>query len=216
MKIGVLVPTRGDRKIFIEQCKNLISKQTVIPDEIYIVDFPPISNEKDITKRYRMGCEYLFLKKNCDLVIFWEDDDWYSNEYIETIVKNWISNNKPTVIGFGKTLYYHLFEKRYLIAEHPSRASACCTAVTKEILNIKFPIDSYPYVDKEIWRQLDNKQVLNFKKFYHVGFKHGIGLTGGGGHVKNWESYTNSDYDSIFLKSIIDNDSFIFYDSIKI
>ena len=92
MKIGVLIPTRGDRVKFLAQANKLLSKQTMKPHEVNIVNFKPSDGNKDITKRYRVGCNQLFNEKKCDLVIFWEDDDWYSNDYIETVFKSWLSN----------------------------------------------------------------------------------------------------------------------------
>ena len=113
MKLGVLIPTRGDREKFLNHAKFLLSKQTIKPDEINIVDFKPSDNEKDITKRYRIGCEQLFNEKKCDLVVFWEDDDWYSPKYLETIKNNWIESENPQIIGIGKTIYYHILTKKY-------------------------------------------------------------------------------------------------------
>ncbi len=211
MKIGVVIPTRGDRPKFLSQAKKLLHSQTKKPDEIYIVDFPPNEGVIDITKRYYIGITHLFQKLKCDLVIFWEDDDWYSNDYIETIYSNWIKHNKPDMIGFGKTIYYHLFTKKYLIIDHPTKASACCTAVSKNILNYKFPDDSYPYLDSFLWKQSLNKIVLSVEKFRHIGFKHGIGMTGGGGHKINWEKYNNDDIDLKLLKNVLDSESFKFY-----
>lgn len=215
MKIGVLIPTRGDRVKFLAQANKLLSKQTMKPHEVNIVNFKPSDGNKDITKRYRIGCNELFNEKKCDLVIFWEDDDWYSNDYIETIFNSWISNGKPDIIGFGKTIYYHLFVKNYLVINHPTRASACCTAVTKEILNTKFPDDTYPYLDMEIWAQINKKYVINTERFYHVGIKHGIGLVGGGGHPENWRKYQHKDGNLKFLSSIVDSESLEFYKNYK-
>ena len=214
MKIGVLIPTRGDRELLLSQAKQLLSKQTMQPDEVLIVDFKPTDDNGDITKRYRIGSENLFLEKKCDLVLFWEDDDWYSPNYIKKIFTEWVIN-KPDIIGIGKTIYYHLFTKQYLISYHEKRASACCTAVTKEVLNIKYPDDSYPFLDMEVWTQIHNKSVINEDNFYHVGFKHGIGKTGGHGHPMNWPKYRETDIDDSFLKSIIDEESFLFYKSLR-
>jgi hypothetical protein len=214
MKLGVLIPTRGDRGKFLNHSKFLLSQQTIKPDEINIVDFKPVDGNRDITKRYRIGCEDLFNNKKCDLVVFWEDDDWYSPKYLETIKNNWISSGKPQIIGIGKTIYYHILTKKYLIVNHPHKSSACCTAVTKDIFNIKFPPDNYPYLDKEIWGQVKSKTVINVNEFYHVGIKHGIGLVGGGGHPVDWPKYENEDTNSSFLHSIIDKESIKFYSSL--
>lgn len=215
MKIGLLMPTRGDRAKFLEQANKLISKQTMKPSEVNIVNFKPSDGNRDITKRYRIGCNQLFNEKKCDLVIFWEDDDWYSNDYIETVFNNWVNNNKPNLIGFGKTIYYHLFTKNYLIINHPKKASACCTAVTKEILNMNFPDDTYPYLDMEMWKQIPKRNVINTDKFYHVGIKHDIGLVGGGGHPENWAKYESKDENLKFLSSIVDSESLEFYKNYK-
>ena len=79
MKIGLCIPTRGDRPQFLKVCKNLIQRQTVQPDEIYFVDFPGQAGVKDITLRYRKGLEEL-TKRGCDIALLWEDDDWYWRE----------------------------------------------------------------------------------------------------------------------------------------
>jgi hypothetical protein len=210
MKIGVLIPTRKDRPKFLTQCNFLLSQQTLKPNIIEFVDFEPKDNEIDITLRYRIGCEKLFNENKCDLVCFWEDDDWYSKNYIKTIVDYW-SKNKPNLIGFGKTIYYHLFSKNYTILNHPKKASACCSAVTKKILDINFPSDNYPYLDMEIWKQIPNREVINIDEFLHLGIKHNIGKVGGGGHPPNWSKYEKNDNDFMFLKSIVDEKSYNFY-----
>ena len=88
MKIGVVIPTRGDREKLLSHSKWLLSQQTVKPNEICVVDYLPINSDYDITPRYRKGCQELFNKK-CDIVFFWEDDDWYSKNYIEFMMDNW-------------------------------------------------------------------------------------------------------------------------------
>jgi serine/threonine protein kinase len=60
MKIGVLIPTRGDRGDLLAHAKWLLGRQTIQPHELMIVDYPPISDDYDITPRYRYGCEKLF------------------------------------------------------------------------------------------------------------------------------------------------------------
>jgi hypothetical protein len=62
IKIGCLTPTRGDRQKFIEQVRKLMSEQTLQPDVWEIVDDKPLSNEVDITYRFRIGFERLKAK----------------------------------------------------------------------------------------------------------------------------------------------------------
>lgn len=211
--IGVLIPIRGDRPHFLQHALNLLAKQCMVPQHIEVVDFLPEPNKVDITKRYRLGCEALF-KKGCELVIFWEDDDWYAPEYIQIMYEQWLMANKPDIIGIGETTYYHIFKNKYLHISHPNRASACCTAVTKAFLNISLPADDYAYIDVHLWNKLNGK-VFVIQKPIHFGIKHGMGLCGGGGHTKDWKGYTADDSNLSHLKSVVDTYSFLFYLSLK-
>ena len=106
MKIGVLIITKGDRPKFLEHAKYLISEQTLQPDVIEVVD-EETNLAIDITYRYRVGCKRL-VKKGCDLIIFWEDDDFYKFNYIQTMLSEFINNGRPDIIGIEKTIYYHI------------------------------------------------------------------------------------------------------------
>jgi hypothetical protein len=221
MKIGVLIPTRGDRGDLLAHAKWLLGRQTIQPHELMIVDYPPISDDYDITPRYRYGCEKLF-ENNCDIVLFWEDDDWYSKEYIDFMVTSWENAGKPKIFGIGYTHYYHISVNKFRKFTHPHKASACCSMVTKEILNIVFPKDNDPYLDSAMWKQLSPPPHLpnctvSPEKIYHIGIKHGIGLSGGVKH-HDQNSYDRNfidDSDKKFLKMNIDDFSLNFYSSIK-
>ena len=203
IKLGVLIPTR-DRPIFLRQALGLIDRQTVKPDVIEIVNDKPIHNGKDVSWRYRIGCDRLF-EKGVDVIIFWEDDDWYSKNYIETIINGWIENGKPDILGINSTVYYHIQSQRWTILEHNNRASAMSTIVTKEILNIQLCKDTDLWFDIHIWKKL-NGIALNFKERINVGIKHGIGLTGGVGHINDHKIYKNTDKNYSFLESLIGAD----------
>ena len=204
VKIGILIPTRGDRSAFVKFAKVLISRQTVKHHSLLIFDDPPKSELPDITYRYRVGCERLF-KQGCDVIFFWEDDDWYAPNYLEKMVSAWIEMNKPDIFGIDTTLYYHLVSQKYLHINHPGRASAMSTMVTKKILGIVWCDDNYSYTDIHIWKKLRGKTV-NFGDRICVGIKHGIGLTGGGGHKKDWNTYNSQDANYEYLKRIVGKD----------
>jgi hypothetical protein len=64
MKLGVLIPTRGDRAKFLSQAKNLLSKQTLKPDEINIVDFKPSDEKKISQKDTELDANNYSMRKN--------------------------------------------------------------------------------------------------------------------------------------------------------
>src|SRR5258708_4759741 len=113
MKTGCLIPTRGDRPEFLKFALSQIERQTEKPHKILVIDSPPQSDKPDITFRYRTGCEQLE-KEGCDLFVFWEDDDWYSKDYLSKIKVFWLLNNKPDLIGIDSTIYYNIITNKYI------------------------------------------------------------------------------------------------------
>jgi hypothetical protein len=153
MKLGVLIPTRGDRPKFLEHALYLVSQQTQKPDFIEVVDDIPNSNQKDITYRYRVGCDRL-VAKGADVIIFWEDDDWYKNNYIQTMIEYWCTCARPEIFGVSFTIYYHLKIRKWLRQNHENRASAMNTLVTKSIVDFNWPDDSESFLDLILWKKL--------------------------------------------------------------
>ena len=123
MKIGILIPTRGDRKELLLYALRQMDRQTRKPDMIELVDDAPLNGDKDITWRYRLGCERIF-SKGADVVFLIEDDDWYSPDYIETMMNKWEESGKPGIFGIEETTYYHLGLRSFQHEVHKGRASA--------------------------------------------------------------------------------------------
>jgi len=200
MKIGLAIPTRGDRNIFLSKCLQMMNNQTRKADLIHVVSEAPKSEDKDITYRYKKAFKYLF-KQGCDVVFLIEDDDFYSEEYIETMLTEWIQAGKPDVFGTDSTTYYHLNRRKYKTMKHVNRSSAFSTMVTKEVMNIDFPKDNEPFLDMEIWKQLNGKTFAPANQIC-LGIKHGVGLSGGRGHNENFP-YDFEDENLGFLKSVV-------------
>lgn len=217
MKIGIIIPTRGDRTLFLDFAKKQIAKQLRKPNEIIIVDDPPLNNKKDITYRYKLGIERA-VAKGCDVMLFWEDDDWYHPDYIRWMIDEWEKKGKPKLFGIDETYYYHIGVDKYLYMKHHTRASAFCTLVTPEILtSFTWPDFTYPFVDLKLWRFFQHKGAVAvpFGKIIRaIGIKHGIGLTGGGGHRKNfkWSNHSGLQW----FKDNVDKDAYEFYKKIAI
>lgn len=208
MRIAVIIPDRGDRPEFLEQCKKMLASQTMQPETIYVAGWKPETSDCDITQRYRIAY-HNFDGMNYDCILFIENDDYYAPNYIETMVNGWISNGKPEIFGTAYTIYYHIGMLKYEIMNHPARASAMSTLI-KPDLDIKWPIDKEPYTDMHLWKQLKG---VTFKPENPIsmGIKHGIGKGGGHYHNTKLERYKESDEYCQMLRTTIDNDSIDFY-----
>jgi hypothetical protein len=221
MKIAVVVPTRGDRPEFLSHCRRQIHRQTLSPDEIIFVDYEPVKREiADLTARYRKGITDA-RQRGCNLICFWEDDDWYDEKYLEWIVSSWTKKGRPEVFGIEVSYYFNLKSMRGTIFEHPGRSSMFCTclSIAEHRWNtLHWPPDSERFLDLWIWRKWNlTKATANFTdKIYTIGIKHGIGLTGGGGHNTDATFYRGSSYDQEWLQRNIDDQSYQIYKNYEI
>jgi len=210
MKLGVLIPTRGERKSFLDFARHQIKRQTQQPDEIVVVDDPPKTSAPDITFRYRTGVQRL-IEHGCDTVVFWEDDDYYSRQYIEQMMSLYKRHGSPEIFGVSSSIYYNIFNRKWARFEHAGRSSMFNTIASVNALKrVKWCEDSYSYTDLHLWRNLKGVSVPVADPLA-VGIKHGIGLCGGGGHVNNWKSFSNVDRDFSQLAKWTDPEAVKFY-----
>lgn len=205
--IAVIIPDRGDRPEFMEHCLWLIDQQTIKPNIIEIVNDPPLSEDKDVTWRYRLGLIKVFAR-GADMAFLWENDDWYGPNYIERMLYGWTKAGKPSLFGIGHTYYYHLKQKRYRILKHSGRASAMNTIITKDH-PVTFPPHNDPFFDLHIWKTGGKTFLPN--EIISLGIKHGIGLCGGKAHEMNFK-YDKED--NGFLQRTVDPKSYEFYQKI--
>jgi hypothetical protein len=205
MTIGVITPHQDPkRKMFLDRLRFYIERQTLKPDHWIIVDHKEDVLAKDLTKRIRIGCEKA-IELGCDVVLIMEDDDWYDEEYIQTMVSAWESMGKPEIFGFEETQYYHIKQGLHVELHHPNRASLMNTLLTADgIKKIVFPEDSFVFLDIELWKQLKGKTMTCW--IGCVGIKHGIGSTGGKGHLETFKGY-QPDPDFKRLRQMIGNDA---------
>lgn len=211
VSIGIIIPTRRDRPGFFENCIRMIESQTIKYDFMSVQDYLPWSENKDITQRYRIGYDDLN-DKDVDVIALMEDDDYYSPDYLETMVREWDAYGRPDIFGTNYTIYYHLKLKKYFTMHHPERASAMNTLI-KPNLKIKWPPDDEPYTDMALWSQLKG-QTFRPSKCISVGIKHNIGLTGGRNHNDRLHRYKFED--GGFLQNTLDPESFDFYSNVKL
>jgi hypothetical protein len=209
MVLGVLIPDRGDRPEFLSNLFGMLSRQTIKPDHIDLVNFKPKGKGTDLTERVRIGFESL-KSKGCDVVFIMENDDFYAPEYIETMLFLWELNDEPDIFGTDRTIYYHIEKREYKILGHSGRSSLMNTLLSTKA-NIKWPKDSEVFLDINLWRQLKGKAV-RIDKTISIGIKHGVGLCGGAGHDRM--EFDFKDPFLSYLRSKVDSDSFDFYRSL--
>lgn len=229
VKIGLIIPTRGDRPVFFENCLRLIKNQTLQPTIVCVMDFPPENNDIDITKRYRLGYSNL-TGKGLDLIAFWEDDDFYAPNYLEYWANKWIEYRKPDMLGSNFTIYYHLKLKKHFTFNHETRSSMMNTFI-KPDMEFPWGNDNDPYTDIHLWNLTRTAGFLGGQSTLHgiihqppvltLGIKHGVGLCGGVGHssdprIVNGQLVNNrldryKHEDAGLLEKTVDKESFNFY-----
>lgn len=207
MKIGVVIPTLGDRPEFLKFCLKRVNEQTRKPDCIALVNYKNRNGKIDIAQRYKTGIKYL-IDKGCDLIVFIEDDDYYPKTYIEETYNLWVKYGRPDIIGCKETVYYHLPTSKYLttIQKH---CSAYCTAISKKAV-YEVCGDYEAYYDVKLWAKNKGNRVEYDNK--PIGIKHGIGKCGGSGHNPRQGFYRFSDPNHEYLKSSVDSEALALYD----
>ena len=208
LKIGIIIPDRGDRPEFLKNCLRMINQQTMQPSMIQLVNDYPITDKCDITWRYRIGYDRL---RNCglDCILLMENDDWYAPDYIETMVNQWLASGMPEIIGTNYTIYYHIAINKHFTMNHQRRSSAMNTLL-KPDLNFNWCVDHEPYTDLHLWKTLKGHTFCP-PKVISIGIKHGVGLCGGRNHTCSFHRYINDDSDNSFLIEHMDTESLLFY-----
>jgi len=215
MKIGIIIPDRGDRPELLENCKRMIGRQTVPVAYQYIVNDLPESEACDITKRYRKAYEAM-KDFDVDVIAFIENDDYYADDYLETMVKAWDQHDRPDLFGINYSIYYHLKLRAYFVMRHYERACMMNTLM-KPGLKINWPKDDEPYTDIHLWvnQKGITKKLFESQHMISIGMKHGMSMTGGRAHVDRLDRYVNPDPKMYWLRHSTDPESFDFYERIS-
>lgn len=207
IKIGAVTPTCSvERKPFLDFLKKRVSEQTRKPDVHLIIDYPNPGKLPDLCKRFKEGIAQCFAE-GCDFVVFLEDDDCYSVNYIAELAQKWLDSGEPVLIGGDTTRYYHIVSRGYGVMTPPKHASAHCSAVGKGVKLDKIQ-DTNPFFDISLWKR--NKGVLVYLENPVISIKHNIGLCGGRGH-RGHEYKLKDSEDFAVLREWVDEEAFAVY-----
>lgn len=211
--ICTIVPTRSDRPELLEFCKHQLERMTVKPDKVYFVDFPPEGKTADLTKRIKRGIE-LAKADGFERIFIIEDDDFIPSNYFDKMLKAWPQGVK--IIGAKSTINYNLRYNSWQQDNHPDRSSLHHTAFDISALDrFTMPDDDYVFLDRKLWTYINRQHIPAelISQPLVVSMKHGMGKTAGRGHHMN---YQKKDPDRSYLKSIVDSEAFVFYQSLKV
>jgi hypothetical protein len=197
MKISIITLT-GGRDLAFKLCESWMKKQTLKPDEWIVVDDYKIPTkctmgQKVIRREPFWESGQMTLEKNLlealkivtgDIILIIEDDDWYSPNYIENMVKKIeaLSEGKPIgsssiIAGEGICLYYNITNYTYYYFNNTNYASLFQTAFTKDLIpqinDLLIKYDNHIYFDMHIWGELKqcNKTVFLTKSPWSIGIK---------------------------------------------
>jgi len=200
MKLTVFTPT-CDRPEAFAFCEKWMAAQTRKPDQWIVVDDsekplkltmgqqfyhrPEFRGKGSMVKKLRMILESGTVTG--DVLVFIEDDDLYSKDYLAWIEKSIGTNH---LIGEGRNLYYNVRNRWWFDHGNMQHASLCATAVARPA----FPLllqeaqnTEDPFIDSRLWRNCrGKKQVFDpqaLGRRLTVGIKAMPGLRGyGSGH----------------------------------
>lgn len=204
MTFATITPTRNDRVELLSFCKHQLSRMNIKPAKSYFIDYPPKDGNFDLVHRVKEGIKQA-KADGIDLVFIIENDDFYPANYFDNIPD-------ADFIGCQQTTYYSLRNNTWQTMDHQSRSSLFTTGVKISALEgFRWPKDTERFLDISIWNFAQRRQRSVFVGEKALGIKHGQGLCGGAGHKM---SMKNSDPKREWLKSNVDQEAFIFYQSI--
>lgn len=186
--IVALTPT-GGRPAAFALCENYMARQTLMPDAWIVVD------DVDPPTRCTMGQQVVrpeprhqhYPEPNSqhrnilaglpqmaadDLLIVFEDDDWYSPEYIET--QKQFANRYPHLGMFGQvpSRYYRVDERASRVFEDTPHSSLASTAFRGRMLEaIQYACESRAWLDTYLWKRFGANQGFLWSDIQVVGIK---------------------------------------------
>jgi len=100
-------------------------------------------------------------------IIFVEDDDWYSCEYLKTMSEGL---DTASMVGETPSRYYHVPSKKFRIMEQDRRASLCQTGIRGGILPEleRICVESSNYIDVRLWEVPVGLQTKRLISTHHV------------------------------------------------
>jgi hypothetical protein len=112
-----------------------------------------VAGPHTLTRNLRAGLQ---AARN-DAIIIIEDDDWYSPDYVQTVIDRLGTQPVMTLCGECPSRYYNVRTRCYRPLHNQSHASLCQTAFRLEMIPLILGLlrEDGPWIDLLIWGALD-------------------------------------------------------------
>jgi len=224
-RVAVIVPSRGDRPAFLDECRKMIKRQTRQPDKVYILDDAPTQEGNDQRERVLKGIKMAW-RDGCHRVLIIEDDDYYRDDYIETMLDVW-----PAGVGLIGSGFYHLYHVgershiQYTAKELSSQSGIIGSPLHATGFDVELfmrfaqsgRLNTKRNLDEELWgwAQQENipRKLIEIPRLV-ISIKHGVGKQAGGCHGSLLDRKgIQLDPDMAWLRSHTNSESHAFYES---
>jgi hypothetical protein len=225
-RVAVLTCT-GGRPEAMRLCEKYIRRQThrdfdwVVVDDYPVPSAPataakiirpqPFWDQRSGHTLVRNMKEGLRALRDYDVIIFWEDDDWYAEDYVEVMLKRFASlPDSITMIGECYHKYWNARSRLWLSANNTGHASLSTTAIRGsmiEKLHEMLLTQTQPFIDLAMWKAFRGEGYL-FPGGHQFGIKGLPGRPGiGAGHRLRRNRSAQTDEDMSVLRSWIGDDA---------
>lgn len=181
----------------------------------YHVNKPRDDKLSSFLKNLRAGLSYV----KSDNVIFFEDDDWYSPDYLQKIL-NYL--NTYEIVGEGLSYYYSVQTLNYKRNNNYNHASLCSTAFKSKFIPkiLEITEKATTFVDTHFWDWCRRKKISRYiytHEIHCVGIKNMPGRSGiGSGHRLHKRKHYLQDNDNLDkLREIIGDEDANYYKSVN-
>lgn len=151
-KTITVITCTGDRPETFGLCQRWMEQQTRKPDQWIVVDDGKIPlhviqepfmkylrrepQPDDPPHTLNTNIAYALKHVAGDIILFFEDDDYYAPRYIETMDRIMTNYPECQIAGYANAKYYHVPTGKYFIHKNRLHASLAQTAIRRDSLSV--------------------------------------------------------------------------------
>lgn len=185
MKLSVVTCT-GDRPFCLSLITKWINCQTKLPDQWLVIDDgkTPTSNqviealpnyavylrreprEQEPEHTLNLNIQYALPHIKGDAIVFCEDDEYYSPEYLGTMYSKLLHYE---AVGICRSRYYNIQSFRSYTHSNREHASLAQTGIQKSFLKeLANLLEGDPFIDIRIWSKISGSEIPPWGKLKRV------------------------------------------------